>query len=219
MYRFVTVNFCIMLCLFVGCGPSNKIAKDFDYGKIEGRVYKNDFFNFEITAPEGWHVEGAEKIAELADEGLDAYGNNKKDMEKLKETAKMTTANLWMCSKYDMNDIPDGEYNPCVIIVAEKLPASAKSLTAEKYLGISKTQTQKIVPAAMFKPITKETISGKEFAVQKNSQPIPNVPGFEIQQESRACIINNHVLLIGINYIEDAERPELQKILDTVKFH
>ena len=45
-----------------GCNRANsrKIPKDFDYGTWTGTTYRNDFFGFSITVPEGWHVTGSD---------------------------------------------------------------------------------------------------------------------------------------------------------------
>ena len=65
----------VSLLLIAGC---KQTPKNFDYGKIENGVYRNNYFDFEIPVPANWAVQNREQVQELQKTGeelIDA-GNN-----------------------------------------------------------------------------------------------------------------------------------------------
>ena len=174
----VVFLFAAAVCV-TGCNP-RKIPANFDYGSWTGSTYRNDFFGFSISVPKDWHIAGKEEMKALTQESQNMDFVNKEEMKKMAKIAEITTAKLFMASRYTDEEAAKKEGgNPNIAVVAENLAASGVTDRA-KYVSLARQNIKQTVPGAVIKSETTKMIGGREFSsmnIELNIQGVPDSPG------------------------------------------
>jgi len=201
-----------------GCNKTRKIPKDFDYGTWTGSTYRNDFFGFSITVPEGWYVSGEAEMKSIMKEGQALLEDvtNKAEMKKQMKMADISTANLFMAARYSTEKaIELEESNPNIVLIAENLASVGQKTDRAKYVNLLRQNLTKSMPGVVIKSETTKSIGGQEFTalqIQFSTQ------GILISQEHLVCVKNNFAVIFGLTALDDSEKKQLDDIMATLKW-
>ena len=217
---FAIVALLIAIISIPGCDKTNsrKIPQNFDYGTWTGTTYRNDFFGFSITIPEGWHVTGSEDMKTMIQEGQAMMEDalDKSEVEKMTKLADITTANLFMVARYtDEQAMEQGVSNPNIVLVVENLGAAGKQIDRAKYVRLYRQNVAKAAPGIVFKSETTKNIGGQEVTslqVQFTTQ------GIIVSQEHLVCLKNGFSVVFALTTLDDSEKPSLDDIMATLKW-
>jgi len=208
------IKFLPALFIFAACG-AKEMPKDFDYGKVENSTYKNSFFDFEIEIPEDWAVQSQEAMNSINEQGRDLIAGDDEKFKSQLKASEVNSANLLGVYQYELGSEVD--YNPSFLITAENISkadmvANAKDylLQARKLLQQSQLQYDEIdeQPTAV-------SIKGQKFYKMNASITLE---GMTIRQIYYTAIMNDFAFNVIVSYINDEQRDQLMKVLDTMKF-
>ena len=214
------IVFLIAIIFVPGCNKANsrKIPKDFDYGTWTSTTYRNNFLGFSITVPEGWHVTGSDGMKTAIQDGQNLLDDaiNKSEVEKMVKMADITTANLFLVSRYSDEQAMELEaFNPNIGLLAENLGAAGKRIDLAKYVSLYRQNVTKAIPGIVIKSETKKAIGGQEFTsvqVQFTTQ------GILISQEHLMCLKNGFAVTFVLTTLDESEKPLLDDIMTTLKW-
>ena len=214
------IVFLIAIIFVPGCNKANsrKIPKDFDYGTWTGTTYRNDFFGFSITIPEGWHVTGSDGMKTAIHEAQDLLGDaiNQSEMEKMVKISDITTANLFLVSRYSDEQAMELEaFNPNIGLFAENLGEAGKRIDQAKYVSLFRQNLTKAIPGIVFKSETNKTIGGLEFTSVQTQFTIQEIL---ISQEHLVCLKNGFAITFVLSTLEESEKSLLDDIIATLKW-
>ncbi len=210
----IVVFLLFVLLLATGCNNSRKIPSNFDYGYWDGSTYENDFFGMSITMPEDWHIAGKEEIEATGQDFENADFVDKKVMERTSKLVELTTADLFMVSRYTSDEAEEKEEsNPTIGLIIEKLAFPGNLMSRAEYVEMSRKNLAKSIPGIVIKSETTKTINGQEFT----SISVEFV-AYEIliHQEYLICLKNNYALLFVTAWLNDSEKKQLDSIMDTL---
>ena len=217
---FAIVVLLIAVISVPGCNKTNsrKIPKNFDYGTWTGTTYRNDFFGFSITVPEGWHVTGSEDMKAVIQEGQNLIEDalDKSEVEKMAKIADITTANLFMVARYSDEQAMEQEAsNPNIVLIVENLGTLGKQIDLAKYVSLYRQNLTKAAPGIVFKSETTKTIGGQEFT---SLQLQFSTQGILISQEHLICLKNGFSVTFALTTLDDSEKQPLDDIMATLKW-
>jgi hypothetical protein len=73
MKKLIHLLFTLLILTIISCGQP---TEEFDYGKLNGTLYSNSYFNIKIQIPENWFFVDREGRAEMIKENIDRLTNN-----------------------------------------------------------------------------------------------------------------------------------------------
>jgi hypothetical protein len=190
--------------------PSQPPAKfaGLDYGKITGSAYTNNFFGFRMTIPFGWRVEGQEVKDMLRENGRTAIQGNSAQTNAQMDASISNTVNLLTVFKYAVGSSVD--FNASLICGAEFLKSS--SVSASQYMVNARRMLELSNGRYSFKPLTKESVGGEEFAVMEVEMPT------SVKQKYYAVIKKDYALFFILTYATDEDEAVLRQAVRSVKF-
>jgi len=201
----------VSLLLIAGC---KQTPKNFDYGKIENGVYRNNYFDFEIPVPANWVVQNREQVQELQKTGEELIAAGNKELGAKVKAAEITTAILLTVFK-NKTDAATDKFNSSFIILVENLGGMPIKKGSE-YLAHTKEIMQQSNMSYQFSPdYSTEKIGNKEFDrmdVSLDGQPE------KVRQSYYSMIGKDFALSIIISYVNDQQKAELKDIISKIKF-
>jgi hypothetical protein len=211
----------LLTLLSSSCNPfkpgKKGIPDDFDYGKIVNNKYTNTFFDMEMDIPKGWAVQTSEQTESIARKGREIITRDNKKLKEALKTADVGTANLLAVFKYEIGS-PVEEYNMNFVMVAVNLKDVPGIRTGREYLfeikKVLKQQNQ-IEYQQMDTDFKKMMIGKQDFYVMNTTM---FAMGNTIKQRYHATVKNGFAFSIIITYQDDEQRPELEKVINSVKF-
>lgn len=208
----------LSIVLVFGCKEEKKnMPTNFDFGKIEGTVYSNDFFKFKISSNPDWYVLSQEQLDNVIEDGVDYIADNSGDttFKREVEASKVNLANLFGVYQSELGTTYD--FNPSLAMNAENLKDFPEIVTIEDYLVQAKIMMQQTGMTLRFMEEDKRVkLGSQEFIgiiLENNTFEQP------IKQEFYSTLINNFALNIIVSYVEEEDKEELQKMLSTIKFY
>ena len=111
-----------LLSVVASCNVKKK-EKILNYGKIENNIYKNDFFDVQVTIPEGWAVQNQEQMEKLVDESTDKIRSGNEDIAKQIDLSQQQSVYLLTVFRNDPS-VETESFNYSFLMMAEKLPLS-----------------------------------------------------------------------------------------------
>ncbi|MEO8774402.1 MAG: hypothetical protein ABI263_07075 [Gelidibacter sp.] len=205
------MSLCVVLFIY-SCKEENKIPENFDYGTVENGVYANDFFNFELSFDKDWSVQSKDQMAEMTKKGQDLITGKNELLKKNLKASQVNVAELFAVFKFPVGT--GSVYNPSLIINAENLKGFPDVRKPKDYMDAVRS----LLDEAPMKLIYKEQhyskiIGGKEFV----SMEIYN-QDYNVSQEYFSTIQKGFAIIMVISYNDDAQKEELYKIIDNLKF-
>ena len=199
----------LLLLSFASCSNDN-IQENFDYGNVINNKYQNLFFDFEMDIPDNWNA----VVQNQEDDQLEQDQENDKSEEIVRVT-EIDLANLIMIFKY--KDGSDVEFNPSIIVVAERInnPSTVQTeadylKASADYLKKSKTHYDHIDDS-----FEKIEINGSTFSIMN---VFSNAPTLKIEQNHYTLIKNGFALTFILNSSNNEQKTELEKIIQSVNF-
>jgi hypothetical protein len=179
-----------------------------DYGRVNGSSYINDFFNFRLTIPFGWRVQGREVKEMLSDKGRESIKTQNAQTNAQIDTSVSNTANLLTIFKFDIGSSTD--FNASLICGAEWLP---KQMSASQYLANARRvlEMSQAQNSYSFKGFTTETVGGEGFAVMEVATSAAN-------QKYYVSIKKGYALFFILTYATDEDEAVLRQALRSIRF-
>ena len=210
--QFVTLS--LLFTVSFGCKTDGG-QSGFDYGKVENGKYVNAFFDFEMTIPVGWSVQSREQTENLSKIGKDMLTGGDENMKTAIDASQISSANLLAVFKHDLRTAV--QYNPNIMVIVENLKNAPDIKTGADYL----TNTRNFLKQSQMKhdhideAFQQKTIGGAEFYVMN---VVVNYGGIQIHQTYYATIQKGFGLVATIAYLNDNEKIELQKAVNSMSF-
>jgi len=207
----------IVAALFAACSSGKKnLPEDFDFGTVENNVYKNAFFNFEITIPNGWHVQSQEEAKQLMQIGVDAIAGENRSLRRTLKASEVNSANLLTSFKYDV-DAPVS-FNPSIIIMGENLNNFPGIKTGKDYWFHTRNL---LLQSGMYSEIDENgewiKLSGQDFYV---ANAYIEFPLFSMKQTLYSAIVNHFAIAVIIShkYGDKESETELMNSIKSLTF-
>lgn len=178
-----------------------------DYGKVNGYSYVNDFFNFRLTIPFGWRVQGQDVKNILAEKGRETIKGRTPQENAQIDSSMSNTVNLLTLFKYEVGSSTD--FNASLICGAEWLPTSAMS--ANQYLVNAKRLLEMSGGQYYFKAFTTETVGGEGFSVME-------LETSSVQQKYYVSIKKGYALFFILTFMTDEDEAVLRQAMRSIRF-
>ncbi|MBC7898566.1 MAG: hypothetical protein H7070_00810 [Saprospiraceae bacterium] len=178
-------------------------------GVIDGEIYQNKFFDFQIRIPSTWHVADGGTADLLREAGEQALKSNNKSQDAALERASLSEAILFTATETPIGTVPTG----MVIISVQKQPGP--QITA----GMVMSASLKVLLASP----KIELIQGSR-AVKLGGRPASMVELLigsgegKMNQQLFVTMINGYAVSVGIAYSGNSSRIQAEKILQTLEF-
>lgn len=211
------IYFLLLICFAFN---SNSYAqkgktKKFDYGKVENNKYTNSYFGLELIIPENWVVKSKEETKVITDAGKKIIASNNENLKEVIEAAEVNSAYLLHVNKYEQGAPVD--YNSSFLLLSENVTSSPGVKTGADYLF----HTRKLLLQTQLKfteideEFKKVIINNEEFYLMNLTMEIM---GMEIKQGYYATIKNGFCVAVIISFIDEEQKTELEKMLNTLLF-
>lgn len=202
--------------MLIGCKDSGKIPDNFDYGKTENGVYRNDFFKFQVPVPADWSIQNKEQTEEIRKRGRQMMEDANKDFADKISASDVRSATLLTVFKYPV-DSAAMEFNPSFMIVSENMAGAKGIKRGQDYLEqAKKLMFQSNMGYRVTPGFTKEKIDNREFDVMET---VNNYGGQEdVKQLYYATIDKGFALVTIISFATEEQEAELKKTLGQIKF-
>ncbi len=204
-------SLCVILILS-SCQEERNIPENFDYGTVENGVYRNKFFNLELSYNEDWSLKSTEQMTEMSEQVRKFVNEDEGNLKKNAKASEVNFAELFALFKFPTGTV--SEFNPSLIINAENLKSLPEIKTPEDYIN----ETKALLDDGPLTFVYREkpssiTIDGKQFAVIEvyNSD-------YNITQEFFATLQNGFVVAMVISYNDATQKASLHKMIDNLKF-
>ncbi|HMU69159.1 MAG TPA: hypothetical protein PK511_09050 [Chitinophagales bacterium] len=210
-------NISLLLICFIGftaCKNYTGIPDSFDYGRMDGNVYSNTYFDFTFSMPDGWQVMENSVMDSLRRKTQEDLAEKDPELAKTVKAADVRTANLLtiICSK-DPNYFL---YSANLNFVAENVKIAINVKDGKDYLESAKKNLGNLEYSLDFKgDIYKMDINGVEFYVMNL---INHYNGLDIKQSYYASIINGFAFTFVASWITDEQRTFIDEAISKMKF-
>lgn len=125
MRKSALVYLLLIPLIFSACSSKTGQTKNFDYGKIENSIYKNEFFNFQLNLNENWQILSIEENKELLE-------NQSKNLENI------TTALLLSTMQFELGK-EDSLFNANLVVIAENIKNNKRINNEADYLMLTRS--------------------------------------------------------------------------------
>jgi hypothetical protein len=212
------VIFTCLLFFFSSCfllDTNKDKPEDFDYGKVENGIYRNNFFKMEISIPPYWSVQTKETMDSLSNVGKRLLRGEDGTQKKKEDAANINTANLLGVFKYEPGS--NIGYNAGLNIAAENISRSSQIRNGGDYLQnmLQQLKESKMDIDSMDAVPEKIMIHEKEFYL---IHTIFNYSGTHVRQSCYATISRGFCILTVLSYLDDADRKVLEDLVSTMQF-
>jgi len=199
--------------LACSCGKSQD--EPIDFGKFENNVYSNNYFNMQISIPQSWYVMEDEMRIELMKKAVKTVVGENENLQAVAKASDLKNLSLLLASEK-----PPGSpiaSNPSLLVMAEK----AQHLPGMKRGSDYHFNTKKIFEKSALKPsypkeIHETSMGTVHFDVMEITFNMGQTTYFQKQFATR---YKDYVLLIALNYRDEAGLKKLEKVLQSVIFN
>lgn len=210
-------NFISVLIVFVGlssCKDLTGIPDSFDYGKVEGNVYTNSYFNFSFAMPEGWEVMDNTVMDSLREKTQQELEQSDPELAKTVKAADVRTANL-ITVLYNA-DTSFWAFSPNLNFIAENVKIAMQIKNGEDYLESAKKNLGDLEFSIEFKgDIYPVMIDGVQFHA---FNIINHYSGLDIKQSYYAAIIHDFAFTFVASWVTDTQREILDRAIAEMHF-
>ncbi len=178
-------------------------------GNIENHVYKNSFFGLQMSIPQSWIVVDQETTAATSKVGLDMFkSKNEKNNRALQDSVNNEVALLNVAKK------PIGSLGNAVFMMATRKQPSA-AVTPSMLAEATKSALATSPGLKLTQGLRLRTIAGKQFALLDYTV---TANGQTASIKFFATMVRNYSLTFSLSCADEADLPELQKIVESMKF-
>lgn len=181
-------------------------------GEFADNIYINKFFEFKAELPEGWHAQDDETRKKLMLQGQNMIAGKDPNLNSLLESGQLNSASLFMFAKFPLGTPTD--FNPNILALAENVKRHSDDIkTGKDYFRHVKKGMRQGKMAAEFSE------SQKKFHLGKDEFDIMDIVlefGNSIIHQRYYCLIKNgYAVSIILSSINDEQRNELLKVMET----
>lgn len=187
----------------------------FDYGSVKDDKYTNSFFNLELLLPSDWVVQSNEQIDKMAELGKELIAGEDKNMKAIIKASEINSANLLAVFQYEVGATVT--YNPSFAMVAENLKGSPGIKTGGDYLFHVKNllKQSQVQYSFVDDEFINEVIAKKDFYIMNL---VVSYKGVDIKQRYYSTVQNGFCISAIISFVDDAQKNELEKVINSIKF-
>jgi hypothetical protein len=204
----------LVAAAFQGCSK-----KRFDYGKLQGSVYTNEFFNMQLTIPSQW-VALDEEGKKRAHAGEPTIKPDDPWTERETKTTGDRALRLLRISKLVWGTTP---INSSFMCVAAAISAASGVTRGEQYLALiyatlksNAFQTSNGVSIRWVQGSHAVVIGGVEFSAMSAAVKVGSM---EVPQTYYAYVTQGYALVFITTSFNDQDQVTLEGILRSVKFN
>jgi len=203
----------IVTVLFSCSNQKKELPDDFDFGKTEKGLYKNDYFDMEVSFNPNWIVQDKQKMNQLVKLGNDLIAGDDKKLKYFVKASQVNTAYLLSVFKYEVGAAVD--FNPSFMIVAENTKNFPGIKNGKDYLFHAKKLLKQSQMSYSFeKEVFEKTIGNSLFHVMEAKL---NSMGKTIIQEYLTTVNKTFSLSFIISYATQEEKNELYEVINNTK--
>jgi len=208
--------FFLLAIVLLSCNDSNKIPKNFDYGKIENGVYRNSFFDFELPIPADWNVQNREQMDQIGEEGRKIISEHNKELSEKIKASEISSATLFYVFKY-RDDTITGQFNSSFGMVVENLGKFSRVRNGKDYLENAKALMERSGITYHFAPSFKtERLGNKDFTLMELTARYKG--DIDVSQLYYCYVEKRFAVSQVASYGNDEQKTELLKILSNIHF-
>ncbi len=187
----------------------------FDYGKMEGRTYSNQFFHCKLTVPENWQVQTKAQNEELMQKGAEIVAGDNENLKEVLDENLIRVANLLSVFKYKVGS--NLNFNANIVMIAENIKLAPSIKNGKEYLKASKKLLEKSELKYDYISDDMELLKlgGKLFYAMHANKMIENS---QINQIYFASVIRGFALTFVITYQNETDQEILSNILNSLEF-
>jgi hypothetical protein len=204
----------LLLLLLAACRQPG-IPDDFDYGKVENNIYKNNYFKFEMPVPAAWVLQTKEQMNESRERGQKILEEGNKKLAPALKASEINNAMLLSISRYKSDSVT-GKFNHSMTIVAENVSRVPGIKSGSDYLE----NARKLMKQANLPYETSNThhlkLDNREFDIMTVTTTTTQGLGLEVMYYT--TVIKKFALCIIITYTNNQQEQELKDILQGLRF-
>ena len=194
------------------CKREKNIPEGFDYGTVKESAYYNDFFDFKLDFPEGWHVLDQSQQNQLMNQSVDLIADE--DSKKALDASLINVANLFTAFEKPIGTTID--FNPSILINAENLKNFPGDPTVEAYMvKAMEFMDQTGMDYKIISEQREVSIDGQKFL---NTEIQNTIQGNTINQINYVTVKNGFAINMFLSYIEAEDKDVLQEVITSMKF-
>ncbi|WP_298893019.1 hypothetical protein [uncultured Psychroserpens sp.] len=201
-----------ILTAFACKTESSNIPENFDYGKVENGVYTNNYFKMRMPFDATWDVQSVEEREEISELGRDLIADE--DLKRAIDASTINNATLFTAYKYELGSTLG--YNPSISLIAENINQFPQVKRGKDYL----VEAQKLMEQMQLDYTFNYVDDPK--VMDNYSFDILEVDvdylGSQFHQQYMSTITKGFSLLIVISYDTDAQREELETLVNNIVF-
>ena len=198
--------------LVLGC--EKRVPTEIDYGQIDNRLYRNDYFNMTVKIPENWVVQSQATQKDLMNLGKELIAGEDEGLKNILKLSEQNQINLFVFLKYEMGSpVP---FNPSIASLADKVAQYPGIKRGSDYLYHVKNSL-KASPMNFDFPddIYTRPVSNISFDIMP---AILTIGEKTVKQEYYAARIKDYVLGMVLTYTSEEELAELLEIVNNISF-
>lgn len=221
MLKSFVLSLCSLL-LLASCKDNttkkeNRVASetnmnDFDYGKTENNVYRNDFFRMEIPLPPTWVIQTKEEVSALNDKGADILAKDDEELKAVLKASEVKTAYLITIFRDSVGSTRN--FNPSFIALSENTSQFPQVKKGSDYLDNVKILLKNSNIGYTFdETYGSKKIGPYDFDILE-SKAVMN--GTEVSQHYYATITKGFALCFITTFADDTQKREVEKIINDI---
>lgn len=184
-----------------------------DEGKIDGRIYRNEYYGLSLEIPEPWIIHNEKEKASLSEAGKDQLEEVDSTLARKVDSAQEKV--LQLLSVFQNKVGSSDDFNPSFIVMSERLPGELEAMNEPAYLQVTKKQLEQTGLYQTFEQLTEPVaIDGENFFMLRVSSRQRDV----VNQEFYARIKNGYALIIILSYTDATQKENLHELLRSINF-
>lgn len=211
--RILVIGYLLLGVCFSGVSQPDSVSTQFDYGRVEGNTYKNDFFDVTITFDSTWVIQNKSLMKQLSKVGREQIAGNDQRLKRMLKAAEVNTANLFSIFKHEVG--APVKFNSSFMVMAENIKNFPGIKSGEDYLFHVKNLLKRSQLKYTFdKEVHLRKIDSKDFWVLEASA---QYLGMTITQEYLTSLYKGFTFSIIISYVSQEDKLTLHEMLDEIK--
>lgn len=183
-----------------------------DGASIDGSVYRNSYFGFQLTIPQGWIVQSEAAKEQIKEAGKEIAINKDASEKAASDAAVERSFNLLTVSKVPLGTVT--EFNALLTCVAEPVPLAS---TIEFYMfKLKSTLLNMKVPVTVEAEGNVETIGGARFSVMTVLMSPPQ--GLPARQKYYVTLRKGYALALVTTVLSESDTATVDSIVKSVTF-
>jgi hypothetical protein len=194
--------------------PAPSPEQLFDFGKVEGLTYANEYFGISFTAPEGWAVRDEKTMRAMQETARGLFKDEKNATIKRElEDSVNRTVPLFVASKSERGT--PSSFNATLACAAERIPTALIKTPRDYYDAmLHAMKLSQEVDAVVVEAFRIKRIGGADFGVF--TLKLSSNAGI-VMQKQLISIKSPYALGIVFAYTDESDAPAFEKVMSSIK--